>query len=67
MMNKIDNNNTIHNYKLECGSIAVFDVRSGCSHICSRCLAVVGSVGMPRQCKDLEDMAEVAAKLKGKK
>jgi hypothetical protein len=53
--------------ELLCGSTASFDDGSGCAHRCDNCGAVVGSVGMPRRCKDLYDMEEVVAKLRGKK
>jgi hypothetical protein len=53
--------------ELLCGSSASFDDSSGCAHRCDNCGAVVGSVGMPRRCKDLYDMEEVVAKLKGQK
>ena len=38
--------------KLPCGSIAVFDHESGCSHRCTVCFATVGSVGMPCACAE---------------
>lgn len=50
---------------LLCGSIAYFDHSSGISYRCSRCMAVVGSVGMPRRCTDLYKMEDVVSKLKG--
>ena len=50
-----------------CGWTASFDEGSGCSYRCDACGAVIGSVGMPRQCKDLYDMEKVVNKLKGKK
>lgn len=37
---------------LPCGGIAEFDQDSGISYRCRSCSAVVGSVGMPRHCKD---------------
>jgi hypothetical protein len=37
---------------LPCGGMASFDHSSGCSHRCEDCLAVVGSIGQPRSCKD---------------
>lgn len=50
---------------LPCGNIAYFDYGSGCAHRCEHCMAVLGSVGMPRECKQLQDMEKVVAKLKG--
>ncbi len=38
---------------LPCGSTAVFDRESGISHRCTSCFAVVGSMGMPRDCAAL--------------
>lgn len=51
---------------LLCGSLAEFDVDSGISYRCTTCYAVVGSVGMPRECKELYEMEKVADKLRGK-
>jgi hypothetical protein len=52
---------------LLCGSMASFDHSSGISYRCNTCFAVVHSIGMPKQCKELYDMEEVVNKLKGKK
>ena len=53
---------------LLCGSVAYFDQSSSCySYRCEECGAVVGSVGMTRECKELYDMEKVVDKLKGKK
>lgn len=57
----------IPSIELLCGSTASFDDGSGCAHRCDNCGAVVGSVGMPRRCKDLYDMEEVVDKLRRKK
>jgi len=51
---------------LLCGAVASFDTASGISYRCNTCLAVVGSMGMPRSCKELYDMEKVVNKLKGK-
>ena len=53
--------------ELPCGSTAYFDHDSGISYRCDTCFAVVGSIGMPRSCKELMDMDRVINKLKGKK
>lgn len=37
---------------LPCGNTAYFDEDSGISHRCELCGAVIGSIGMPRECKD---------------
>jgi hypothetical protein len=36
---------------LPCGGVAEFDHSSGISYRCEMCNAVVGSVGMPRDCQ----------------
>lgn len=51
---------------LLCGNTASFDYASGISYRCTTCMAVVGSIGMPSECKALYDMEKVVAKLKGK-
>lgn len=38
--------------KLPCGGVAYFDEDSGISYRCELCNAVVGSIGMPKRCKD---------------
>ena len=50
-----------------CGNTASFDDGSGYGFRCDACGAVIGSIGMPRRCKDLYEMEEVVLKLKGKK
>jgi len=50
-----------------CGSTAYFDEDSGISYRCETCFAVIGSIGMPRECAELYRMEEVVQKLKGKK
>lgn len=52
---------------LLCGATAYFDEGSGISYRCETCMAVVGSIGMPRACKELYDMEDVVEKLKGVK
>jgi hypothetical protein len=39
---------------LPCGAKAIFDRRSGISYVCLDCLMVVGSIGMPSACADLQ-------------
>lgn len=36
--------------RLPCGGTAYFDESSGISYRCEDCMAVVGSIGMPRKC-----------------
>ena len=52
---------------LLCGSVASFDTDSGISYRCNNCFATVGSIGMPKSCKELYDMEKVVDKLKGRK
>jgi hypothetical protein len=37
---------------LPCGGTAIFDHGSGCAYRCLDCMAVIGSIGQPRQCKE---------------
>lgn len=53
--------------KTACGNTASFDDGAGYGYRCDYCGSVVGSIGMPRRCKDLYEMEEVVLKLKGKK
>ncbi len=46
-----------------CGNLASFDEDSGMSYRCNRCFAVVGSMGMPKECKELYEMEQVVDKL----
>jgi hypothetical protein len=52
--------------ELLCGSVAEFDIDSGISYRCRSCFAVIGSVGMPKRCKELYEMEKIVSKLKGK-
>ena len=45
-------NDVIDTMRPPCGSIANWDDASGISYRCETCGAVVGSVGMPRACRD---------------
>ena len=39
--------------KLPCGGVAYYDYESSIhSYRCANCFAVVGSIGMPKNCKD---------------
>ena len=40
-----------------CGATAYFDSGSGCAYRCGTCGAVLGSVAMPKACRQLEDDA----------
>jgi hypothetical protein len=50
---------------LPCGGTAHFDHDSGCSHRCE-CGATVGSIGMPKACKEEMKKYETWEKLGGK-
>jgi len=52
--------------ELLCGNLAYFDEDSGIAYRCETCGAVVGSVGMPRLCKELYEKEKVWNILKGK-
>jgi hypothetical protein len=39
-------------FNLPCGGTALFDHSSGVSYRCDTCFMVVGSMGMPRDCKE---------------
>ena len=52
--------------KLPCGGIAYYDENSGISYRCGHCMAVVGSVGMPSECKREMDKWDLMEKLGGK-
>lgn len=38
--------------KLPCRGVAVFDEPSGIGYRCEDCMAMLGSVGQPRRCKE---------------
>lgn len=40
---------------LPCGGTAHFDESAGYGYRCEDCMAVVGSIGQPRSCKDEAD------------
>lgn len=39
--------------KMACGGTPVFDHDSGYAYRCDQCFAVIGSVGQPSQCTEL--------------
>lgn len=51
---------------LPCGGIAYFDEGSGIGYRCEHCMAVVGSIGMPKECKEAKQKYENWQKLGGK-
>ena len=52
--------------RLPCGGVAYFDESSGISYRCEHCMAVVGSIGMPSECKREMDKWDLIEKLGGK-
>ena len=51
---------------LPCGGVAYYDENSGISYRCGHCMAVVGSIGMPPECKREMDKWDLIEKLGGK-
>jgi len=55
--------------KSACGATAKFDYGAGYGYRCEHCMAVLGSIGMPRDCynkmKEQEEMKQIVDKLKG--
>jgi hypothetical protein len=41
--------------QMNCGGIPVFDIESGISYRCDQCFAVIGSIGQPDRCKQLNE------------
>jgi hypothetical protein len=41
--------------RLRCGGTALFDPESGIGYRCTRCLAIVGSIGQPERCRRLAE------------
>ena len=52
--------------KLPCGGIAYYDENSGISYRCGQCMAVVGSVAMPSECRQEMDKWDLMEMLGGK-
>lgn len=57
---------TIDPMRLPCGGTAYYDMDSTCHSYRCECGAVVGSVGMPRACKDEADKWKAWEALGGK-
>ena len=51
---------------LPCGGTAYFDEGSGISYRCADCMAVVGSIGQPDECKEAMRMYETRKILGGR-
>lgn len=41
--------------RMNCGGVPVFDRESGMSYRCDKCWAVIGSIGQPQSCKDMNE------------
>ena len=52
---------------LPCGGTALFDEGAGFGHRCEDCMAVVGSIGMPRACKSELDKYKIVLPSLGSK
>lgn len=44
--------------QMPCGGTPIFDVSSGIGYICDTCFAVIGSVGQPKKCVELNKQNE---------
>lgn len=53
--------------KLPCGGIAYYDENSGIAYRCGHCNAVVGSIAMPKHCKDEIDKWDAWEAMGGQK
>jgi len=56
--------NALPNIKLPCGSIAEFD--GNFSYRCWTCMAVVGSIGQPQECREEKNKYDLMKALGGK-
>ena len=52
---------------LPCGGTAYWDESSGISYRCDTCMAVLGSIGMPSQCRQAYRDMELLDVIAGKK
>lgn len=51
---------------LPCGGVAFFDTGSGISYRCDHCGAVIGSIGMPKNCATELQKWDLIEKLGGR-
>jgi len=51
---------------MPCGSVAEFDHGAGYGYRCHDCMAVIGSIGQPRSCKEEQEKYRNWAKVGGK-
>lgn len=49
MKNELDFSKPVY---MPCGGVAYFDHSSGFSYRCATCMSVIGSIGMPQECRD---------------
>ena len=52
--------------RIPCGATAYFDEASGIAYRCEYCMAVVGSMGQPQECKEAAQEYELMKALGGK-
>lgn len=52
---------------MPCGGTAYFDHSSGISYRCDVCNSVLGSVGMPQECREIYRKMELLDVIAGKK
>ena len=52
---------------MPCGGTAYFDHSSGISYRCDTCFAVLGSIGMPQECREIYRKMELLDVIAGKK
>lgn len=57
--------NVPYRIKTACGSTAVFDYGSGIGYRCEQCMAILGSMGQPAECKEIENKYIAWEKLGG--
>lgn len=43
--------------QMACGGVPVFDDQTGYAYRCDQCFAVIGSVGQPRSCQEMNKAA----------
>lgn len=39
--------------KMNCGGVPIFDNASGCAYRCDKCMAIIGSISQPDDCKEI--------------
>jgi hypothetical protein len=52
--------------QMPCGNTAEFDYGGGCGYRCWRCMALIGSIAMPKQCNEEIDKYRALEALGGK-